>query len=110
MEQITYKLSEVAKMTESDAQTLRKQIHHDMDMGADVNEANFNAFRIGNKILIPRIFFNKKTGLVSVAELAKAIAEYLKENGIGPALEIGLGLAEWLVAHGWAVEVPDDQS
>ena len=106
MEQITYKLSEVAKMTESDAQTLREQIHHDMDMGADVNEANFNAFRIGNKILIPRNWFNKKTGIISVA----ALIEFLKEKGVGPAIELGHELAEWLIKHGWAVEVPDDQS
>ena len=86
----TYTAEEVAKILECDAQTLRDQVKSDIAQGR--NKQNFNAFQIGNKVVFPRKWLDKKMG-------------------IGPVFELGEKIAEWLVAHGWAVnaEVQDGE-
>ena len=81
-----YTAEEVSKILECDAQKLRSQVKSDIAQGR--NGQNFNAFQIGNKLLFPKKWFDRKLG-------------------IGPAFELGEKIAEWLIAHGWAVEVED---
>ena len=89
--ELFYTVSEVAELAGKDAQTLRDQIKSDIAQGR--NKQNWNARLVGNQVLFPKHAFDK-------------------EMGIGPAFELGMKLAEWLIAHGFAVnaEVPDDQS
>ena len=86
----TYTAEEVANILDCDAQTLRGQVKSDIAQGR--NGQNFNAFQVGTKLLFPTKWFDKKMG-------------------IGPVFELGEKIAEWLIAHGWAVnaEVQDDQ-
>ena len=88
--ELFYTVSEVAELTGKDAQTIRNQIRQDFKDGC--NDQNYNAIMGGSNILIPKKWFDKKIG-------------------IGPVFELGEKIAEWLVAHGWAVnaEVQDDQ-
>ena len=86
MNEVTYTAEEVAKILECDTQTLRGQVKSDIAQGR--NGQNFNAFQVGTKLLFPKKWFDRKLG-------------------IGPAFELGEKIAEWLIAHGWAVEVPD---
>ena len=90
MNENTYTAEEVAGIIGCDAQTLRDQVKSDIAQGR--NKQNFNAFQIGNKVVFPRKWLDKKMG-------------------IGPVFELGEKIAEWLVAHGWAVsaEVPDGE-
>ena len=86
----TYTAEEVAGIIGCDAQTLRDQVKSDIAQGR--NGQNFNAFQVGNALKFPKKWFDKKMG-------------------IGPVFELSEKIAEWLVAHGWAVnaEVQDDQ-
>ena len=88
--ELFYSVGEVAKLTGKDAQTIREQIRQDFKDGC--NDQNYNAIMGGSNILIPKKWFDKKMG-------------------IGPVFELGMKLAEWLIAHGFAVnaEVQDDQ-
>ena len=90
MNENTYTAEEVAGIIGCDAQTLRDQVKSDIAQGR--NKQNFNAFQIGNKVVFPRKWLDKKMG-------------------IGPVFELGEKIAEWLVAHGWAVnaEVQDGE-
>lgn len=81
-----YTVSEVADMLECHEQTLRDQVNSDIAQGR--NGQNFNAFKVGNKLLFPKKWFDRKMG-------------------VGPAFELGEKIAEWLIAHGWAAEVED---
>ncbi len=82
-----YTAEEVAKKTGFDAQRLRSQIKADIAQGR--NTQNFNGFQVGNTVKIPKKWFDRKLG-------------------VGPAFELGEKIAEWLIAHGWAVEARDD--
>ena len=84
--ELFYTVGEVAKLTGKDAQTIRDQIRQDFK--DKCNDQDYNAIMGGSSILIPKKWFDKKLG-------------------IGPAFELGEKIAEWLIAHGWAVEVPD---
>ena len=86
----TYTAEEVAGIIGCDAQTLRDQVKSDIAQGR--NGQNFNAFQVGNALKFPKKWFDKKMG-------------------IGPVFELGEKIAEWLVAHGWAVnaEVQDGE-
>ena len=86
MNEVTYTAEEVANILDCDTQTLRGQVKSDIAQGR--NGQNFNAFQVGTKLLFPKKWFDRKLG-------------------IGPAFELGEKIAEWLIAHGWAVEVPD---
>ena len=86
--ELFYSVGEVAKLTGKDAQTIREQIRQDFKDGC--NDQDYNAIMGGSNILIPKKWFDKKMG-------------------IGPAFELGEKIAEWLIAHGWAVEVPDGE-
>ena len=89
--ELFYSVSEVAKLTGKDAQTIREQIRQDFKDGC--NDQDYNAIMGGSNILIPKKWFDKKMG-------------------IGPVFELGEKIAEWLVAHGWAVnaEVQDEHA
>lgn len=82
----TYTAEEVANLTGFDDQKLRSQVKADIAQGR--NSQNFNAFLVGNTLRFPKKWIDKKLG-------------------IGPAFELGEKIAEWLIAHGWAVEVQD---
>ena len=90
MNEVTYTAEEVANILDCDAQTLRGQVKSDIAQGR--NKQNWNARQVGNKVVFPKHAFDK-------------------EMGIGPVFELGEKIAEWLVAHGWAVsaEVQDGE-
>ena len=86
MNEKTYTAEEIATLVECNVQTLRDQVKSDIAQGR--NSQNFNAFQVGNTLKFPKAWIDKKLG-------------------IGPAFELGAKIAEWLIAHGWAVEVQD---
>ena len=86
MDEKIYSAEEVADLVHCDVQTLRNQAKSDIAQGR--NSQNFNAFQIGSKVVFPKKWIDKKLG-------------------VGPAFELGEKIAEWLIAHGWAVEVED---
>lgn len=86
MNENTYTAEEVAQLTGFDDQKLRSQVKSDIAQGR--NSQNFNAFQVGNTLKFPKAWIDRKLG-------------------IGPAFELGAKIAEWLIAHGWAVEVQD---
>lgn len=88
-----YTADEIAEILHYDAQTLRNQVKSDIAKGpTGPNGTNFNAFQVGNALRFPKKWIDRK-------------------RGIGPVFELAEKIAEWLVAHGWAVnaEVQDDQ-
>ena len=115
----TYTAEEVAGIIGCDAQTLRDQVKSDIAQGR--NKQNFNAFQIGTKLLFSKNWTIKKAfGFdpdEKIKELKVALAEIIKwlntlsSFGYGPELVFDEKIAEWLVAHGWAVnaEVQDGQ-
>lgn len=86
MNENTYTAEEMATLVECNVQSLRNQVKSDIAQGR--NSQNFNAFQVGNTLKFPKAWIDKKLG-------------------IGPAFELGAKIAEWLIAHGWAVEVQD---
>lgn len=86
MNENTYTAEEMATLVECNVQSLRNQVKADIAQGR--NSQNFNAFQVGNTLKFPKKWIDKKLG-------------------IGPAFELGAKIAEWLIAHGWAVEVQD---
>lgn len=81
-----YTAEEMATLVECNVQSLRNQVKSDIAQGR--NSQNFNAFQVGNTLKFPKAWIDRKLG-------------------IGPAFELGAKIAEWLIAHGWAVEVQD---
>lgn len=86
MNENTYTAEEMAALVECNVQSLRNQVKSDIAQGR--NSQNFNAFQVGNTLKFPKAWIDRKLG-------------------IGPAFELGAKIAEWLIAHGWAVEVQD---
>lgn len=86
MNEKTYTAEEMATLVECNVQSLRNQVKSDIAQGR--NSQNFNAFQVGNTLKFPKAWIDRKLG-------------------IGPAFELGAKIAEWLIAHGWAVEVQD---
>ena len=86
MNENTYTAEEMATLVECNVQSLRNQVKSDIAQGR--NSQNFNAFQVGNTLKFPKAWIDRKLG-------------------IGPAFELGAKIAEWLIAHGWAVEVQD---
>lgn len=86
MNEKTYTAEEMATLVECNVQSLRNQVKSDIAQGR--NSQNFNAFQVGNTLKFPKAWIDRKLG-------------------IGPAFELGEKIAEWLIAHGWAVEVQD---
>ena len=86
MNENTYTAEEMATLVECNVQSLRNQVKSDIAQGR--NSQNFNAFQVGNTLKFPKKWIDRKLG-------------------IGPAFELGAKIAEWLIAHGWAVEVQD---
>lgn len=90
--QLDYTLTpaDVAPILEAKPQSIREQIADDIQDGT--NEQNFNAFKIGNRILIPaRWFWEKLT------------------KPVGKSFEVDARFADWMIAHGFAKEVQNDQ-
>ena len=94
-EKTYYTAEEVAEKYNGDAQTLRNWVKGDISAGT--NKSNWDARMSGNKILFSKAavddFFKNK----------------LKKKPIGPVIEFTPKGVEWLIKHGFAVEVPDDQ-
>ena len=84
-----YTVSEVADMLECHEQTLRDQVNSDIAQGR--NGQNFNAFKVGNKLLFPKKWFDKKLG-------------------VGPVVTVPDWFAALIARLGMAVEVTNDQS
>lgn len=84
--ELFYDTKEIAEITGCDPQTIRETVNEDIASGE--NRDNWNARRVGNKLLFSKAEFN----------------EWMHGKAVGPAVDVTDVIADLLIRLGMAVE------